>query len=115
MGISPTIAKTRKARKQTMSNKTIFTGRSGDHETRMGFQVNLGETPNLSNLDQLFEDLFLQWRVDPQYLFVSKDDIDTLRDEVLQGYTNPYLTRLAITKITNQTTGRLVDLVPLPG
>jgi hypothetical protein len=46
---------------------------------------------------------------------VSKKDIDTLTDEVLQRYTNPYLTRLAVTMLINQTTGKFVHLVPLPG
>jgi len=117
-----------------MPRRFNFTGPDGDHETKMGFQVNLGETPTMSCLDQLFEDLFLQWRVNPSYLFVSKKDIEPLTQKILEGtnfcgpvmagseiYDNdpanhgPLSAQYRLTKYINATTGKLIDLVPLPG
>jgi hypothetical protein len=105
-----------------------FIGSDADYVDQTGFGMDLGETPSLSVLSQLLEDLYLQRRLNPGYLFVSKDDSDALTDEVTRNtcFCGPFggktdeesprvSDRCVISKICNQTTGRLIDLVPLPG
>lgn len=104
-----------------------FTGPDVDHQCFGGFRVALGEAPTIAVLQGLFGDLYLQWRGNPEYLFVSKEDVEALTEECAKGPSvpcspasedSPAIHSVYARKIVglcNQVTGRMVHIVSLPG
>lgn len=60
-----------------------FTG-GADHQYHHSIQVAIGETPTFEILQYLFEDLYLQWRFEPKYLFVAEADKEALKAEIYE-------------------------------
>lgn len=112
-----------------------FTGRTGipDYQYHRSFQVAVGEALTFDVLQYLFEDLYLQWRFEPKYLFIAEADNEALKAEMYksigesrdsQRRTEMHYglwpvnadtpSRPPIAQIVNFATGHYVHVVSLP-
>jgi hypothetical protein len=97
-----------------MSNEKRFNflGADADHEDQISMRVDLGEAPTFQRLQRLFEDLFVQRRLRPGYLFMAKHDHDKLSHDI--AVESGMDTERSIVQIANYSGGRLVHVITLP-
>jgi hypothetical protein len=82
-------------------------------------RFNLGEPPTYQRIQRLFEELYLNARLNPDYLFVAERDCDALNDSVRKGSrsrpSGEVLIDDRVALLCNPTTGHYVRVVALPG
>lgn len=92
-------------------------GVESDQQYLMSYRLDLGETPTIALLFQLFDDLYYQQRLSPHYLFVASQDLTEVSGE-LRRSCNTFMPAGTRSKneacaICNPATGNMVNLVAL--
>lgn len=95
-------------------------------------RYDLAETPSIRRLQALFKEVYLQWRLNPSHLFLSKHDHCALTHELISSpvvhtmspvtlkhtfgidMQDPSQPTQLIAGLTNFTTGRMVRVASLP-
>lgn len=95
-----------------------FVGANADNEGHVSLRVDFGGPFCRHCLDVCLEDLYLQRRLDPEYIFVSAKDHKAITQSVIEGtnFCGPSVSSMTLLmRYVNQTTGRLSHFVILPG
>jgi hypothetical protein len=94
-----------------------------DGSKQLSYRIDLGDTPpTFTLLQRIFQELYTQRQLTPQYLFASEKDYNALRREIIDNMDSKYFIGLLtgdklqfhFTEVPNQVIGGMVDLVPLP-
>lgn len=98
-----------------------FVGADADYESHVSLRIDFGGPICRHRLDVCLEELYLQRRLDPEYLFMSANDYKAIAQSVIEG-TNvrwsgvgSMISDIGLVRYVNQTTGRLMYFVVLPG
>lgn len=96
-------------------------------QSQISYHIDLDATPDFERLQQLFYDLYIQRRTDPQYLFVApRDQIALTRSLCFDCFDESMRRRLfreygldsfgggMVSSVCSSVTGSLVNIVPLP-